>query len=178
MDNAASMSPHWEKVRKVLELLWALTELYDPDGLDLYLSTENKKHKPKTNRRMLRLFDDCSTQGCPDMRQRFASIIESYQSRLGKKNTFSKIWHPNSTPDIGPRALTLYVLTDGVWQPNCTLETEIKNLVTSLRQHGMPNKHIGIQFIRFGDNEEGTRRLQHLDSGLGLELYVRPSLSP
>lgn len=125
---------------------------------------------------MLRYFDEHPAHGLPDMRERFAAIIEQYQARFGKRNILSKLLHPDSTPTKGPRRLSLYILTDGVWQPGCTLVTEIKTLVSLLQEHKLSNKHIGIQFIRFGNDPRGTRRLQKLDSGLGLELYVRPCL--
>lgn len=172
------MGHYRDQVRRVLELLSALTRPYDPDGLDLYFSTESGKYNTKTNEQVLRYFDARPAHGLPDMRERFAQILEQYQAQFGKRNTLSKLWHPNSTPSKGPRRLSLYVLTDGVWQPGCTLTTEIKRLVSLLQEHRLPNKHIGIQFIRFGNNEESKRRLQKLDSELRLELYVRTCSPP
>lgn len=166
------MGQYRYQVRGVLELLSSMTQPYDPDGLDMFFSAESKKHKAQTNEQVLRLFDERPAYGLPDMRERFASIMEQYQTRFGKRNMFSRIRHPNSTPSKGPRRLSLYVLTDGVWQPGCTLVTEIKTLVSVLREHKLSNKHVGIQFICFGNNAEGKRRLQFLDSKLGLELYV------
>lgn len=171
MDNAESMGPYRERVRSTLELLSALTERYDPDHLDLYFSTESIKHRPKTNQQMLSLFDQRRACGMPDMRERFASIIQKYQEKLGRKHHFSRLLHK---PSHGPRRLSLYVLTDGVWQPYCTLVREIKNLVALMAQHNMPNKHIGIQFIRFGDDPEGKQRLKELDSELGLDMCGYP----
>lgn len=164
------MRPHYEKARKVTELLASLTEPYDPNGLDLYFATDAKNYKPKGNRKVLRLFDEHPPKGLADMRARFASILELYQDQFGKSNTLSKILHPKSTPSKGPRRLSLYVLTDGVWDPECTLVTEIKALVTALQKADMPNKHIGIQFIRFGDSPLGIRRLDTLNSGLQLDV--------
>ena len=172
------MVAHRQKVRDVLELLSSLTKRYDPDGLDLYFTTQARKLKPKTNAQVLKFFDERPAYGLPDMRARFASIIEQYQSRFGSKNTLSRLLHPNSIPSKGPRRLTLYVLTDGVWQPGCTLITEIRNLVALLQKHNLPNKHVGIQFIRFGDDVEGKKRLKTLDARLGLELCVFFSLPP
>ena len=168
------MGQYRDQVRRVLELLSALTRPYDPDGLDLFFSTQPRKHKPKTNGELLRLFDERPAHGLPDMRERFASIIEQHSDRFGRKNVLRRIRHPNSTPSKGPRRLNLYVLTDGVWQPGCTLVTEIKTLVSRLQEHKLSNKHVGIQFIRFGNDAEGKKRLRLLDSGLKLELYVLP----
>ena len=166
------MAPHRTKVEGVVELLSSLTAPYDPDGLDLYFSTESAKQKPKNPEEFLKHLRDRPAKGLPDFRQRFATIIEKYQSRFGKMNTFSKVFHPKSMPSRGPRPLSLYVLTDGIWDPNCTLITEIKKLVASLLEHKLPNKYVGIQFIRFGNDPVGKQRLRHLDAGLGLELYV------
>lgn len=168
------MGPHRDQVRQVLELLPSLTERYDPNGLDLFFSTESKRYRPGTNQQMLRYFNERPAHGLPDMRERFASIIESFQTQFGRRNTFTKLLHPTSTPSRGPCRLSLYVLTDGVWQPGCTLITEIRTLVSLLQEHKLTNKHVGIQFIRFGNDAEGKRRLQKLDSELGLGLYVRP----
>lgn len=164
------MRPHYEKARKVTELLACLTERYDPNGLDLYFTTDGKNYRPKGNRKVLQLFDEHPPNGFADMRARFASIIEPYQARFGKRNFLSKLFQPNSTPAKGPRRLSLYVLTDGVWDPECTLITEVKALVAALQKASMANKYIGIQFIRFGDDPEGISRLDTLDFGLQLDL--------
>lgn len=173
VDNAASMEPHKEQVKNVLELLSSLTARYDPNGLDLYFTTEPKKrYRPTSNRRVLKLFDERPPHGLADMRACFASIMEPYQARFGQRNTFSRILHPNSTPPKGPRKCSLYILTDGVWDPECDLITEIKTLVAGLQREGMPSKHVGIQFIRFGDDAKAIERLERLDSGLRLEVCV------
>ncbi|KAL8706255.1 MAG: hypothetical protein Q9201_000692 [Fulgogasparrea decipioides] len=172
IDDSASMRSHNEKVRNVLELLSSLTERYDPNGLDLYFTTHYKNYRPSSNREVLKIFDEHPPRGLPDMRARFASIIEPYQARFGKRNIVSRLLRRSSTPSRGPRRLSLYVLTDGVWDPECNLITEIKALVASLQKEAMANKYIGIQFIRFGEDAEGRKRLETLDSELALELDV------
>ena len=169
------MGNYRKEVRDVLELLSAMVQGFDPDGLDIYFSTSSEKLKARTNQQALKFFDDHAPYGFPDFRERFSTIIERFQSQLGKRNMFSLMRHPNSTPKIGPRRLSLYVLTDGIWQPKTTLVREIKTLVARLLESKLPDKYIGIQFIRFGHDEGGKRRLQTLDAGLnklGLELYV------
>ncbi|KAL9036137.1 MAG: hypothetical protein Q9180_004472 [Flavoplaca navasiana] len=170
IDNGESMRPHRKKVEEVLELLATLTQPYDPDGLDLYFSTEPTKLRPNTPEKFLKYLRERPAYGRPDFRQRFARIIEDYQSRFGKSNHWARLRHPKSTLPRGPRPLSLYVLTDAVWDPMCTLITECKSLVSMLQEYKYPNKYVGIQFIRFGDDREGKRRLKTLDAGLGLEL--------
>ncbi|KAL8879653.1 MAG: hypothetical protein Q9198_002778 [Flavoplaca austrocitrina] len=171
IDNGESMRPHRKKVEEAVELLATLTQPYDPDGLDLYFSTESTKLRPKTPEKFLKYLRDRPAHGRPDFRQRFATIIEDYRSRFGQPNhSWARLRHPKSTPSKGPLPLSLYVLTDGVWDPKCTLITEVKNLVASLQAHNYRNKYVGIQFIRFGNDREGKKRLKTLDARLGLPL--------
>ncbi|KAL9583434.1 MAG: hypothetical protein Q9212_002699 [Teloschistes hypoglaucus] len=67
IDNAESMREHREKARKVTELLASLTEPYDPNGLDLYFTTDAKNYKPKGNRKVLKLFDEHPPKGLADI---------------------------------------------------------------------------------------------------------------
>ncbi|KAL8769017.1 MAG: hypothetical protein Q9209_004934 [Squamulea sp. 1 TL-2023] len=172
IDNGESMQKYRPQVEAVSELLSTLTQPYDPDGLDLYLTTQSDKLRPKTPEKFLQCLRERPAHGFHDFRQRFAKIVENYQSKFGKTNFRKKFMHPSSTPFKAPRPLSLYVLTDGVWDPKCTLITEVKNLVTLLQEHRLPNKYVGIQFIRFGNDPGGKRRLKTLDSQLGLGLDV------
>lgn len=164
------MAPHRCQVRNTLKLLAHMLGPSDPDGLEIYFTTDWKKIKPKDVKSLLKEFDQRPNAGTPDMREHFASFTEKYQDQFGKRNIWSKIRHPRSTPHSGPRRLNLYVLTDGVWQPRTTLTQEIKTLVNHLSERKLTNKQIGIQFIRFGTNPQGIRRLQKLDSDMGLKL--------
>lgn len=130
------MAQYRQEVRRVLELLSALVQPYDPDGLDLYFSTSNTRLRPKSNKEMLDCFDQRPFYGIPDFRDRFSTIIQRFQDQLGKKNLFSKVRHPKSTPSKGPRRLSLYVLTDGVWQPKGELVEEMRTLVDQLKGMG------------------------------------------
>src|SRR3954468_24893223 len=58
----------------------------------------------------------------------------------------------------------------------------IEAMIEKQRQLGLPKEQVGIQFIRFGNDQAGIERLQYLDSGLrkkyGKRWYVQglPSL--
>ena len=78
---------------------------------------------------------------------------------------------PKTPPAKGPRKLSLYVLTDGVWETRADLQQVIRTLVDNLIQHNHTNKQIGIQFIRFGNDDRGIKRLERLDSGLNVQMY-------
>ena len=164
------MEHYRPQTKKILELLSYMVAPADPDGLDMYFATYPGKLKPGNSYQMLAAFDERRATGIPNLRARFANILEDYESKFGKKNYISKIFHPKSMPSIGPRKLSLYILTDGVWQPNTNLVLEIQTLVKHLMEHKLTNKQIGIQFIRFGHDRTGMKRLKRLDSKLGLDL--------
>lgn len=65
--------------------------------------------------------------------------------------------------------MNLYILTNGIWEPNCDAAGPIKNLVNKLNKLDKGRLQVGIQFISFGNNAEAIDRLNILDSGLGLK---------
>ena len=162
-----------QEIRDRVELLSYILKACDPDGLDLYFTTTAAKLRPKTIPAMLKALDDNlpgSAKGeIPDMRYRFSAIIEEYQNKLGERHYLSSLFK-RSQPRRGPRKLSLYVFTDGLWQPKCDLTVTIKTLVSLLEQYSLTAKQVGVQFIRFGESQTGINRLEKLDSGLNLTL--------
>ncbi|KAK6433898.1 hypothetical protein LTR95_009923 [Oleoguttula sp. CCFEE 5521] len=185
MDNSKSMYEIYEEDNKLgrkpnhralVRLLGWLIKSMDPDGLDLHYFSAAKKYKtePLTNcdtstRLETSLIEaECTHTTTPNLevgnllaayRQRLADYRESLRSRLGRLT--AKVTGP-------PRPLSLYILTDGVWESpdhegGDYLETEISELVKALVAAGYPRKQVGIQFIRFGNHEFGKQRLDHLD---------------
>jgi hypothetical protein len=85
---------------------------------------------------------------------------------------------PFGRPPTLPRALSVYVLTDGVWESperegGDYLTETIRKLVEQLKEAGCGREQVGVQFIRFGDDSYGKQRLEALDMlsknlGLGL----------
>lgn len=73
-----------------------------------------------------------------------------------------------------PKPLSLYILTDGVWEGKSDPRKPIQKLVQTLVGWRMDKAQVGIQFINFGNDPVGLQRLQYLDFELGqeLELYV------
>ena len=43
-------------------------------------------------------------------------------------------------------------------------------MVSKLKEHDLLEKQVGIQFMRFGDDEDAIKMLDHLDSQLDLGL--------
>ncbi|KAG8532869.1 uncharacterized protein KY384_002747 [Bacidia gigantensis] len=164
-----SMAQYRDKVRRVLELLSYIAAWFDPNRIEVYYSTSLEKSRPRTNAEVLAVFDQKAFSGVPDFKSRFSDIILDYQRKLPEKHRFKAFWDP-SRPKQGPRKLSFIILTDGVWRPKCDLTASIRALISKLEKHEFTNSQIGIQFVRFGDDEREQGRLQMLDSGLGSNL--------
>ena len=67
------------------------------------------------------------------------------------------------------RELNVYIFTDGVWNPDCDVVPEIDKIVQTILELNLSQRKIGLQFISFGDDEDGLARLNLLDNCLGLQ---------
>jgi hypothetical protein len=159
------MEPHWKRLTKVFEALSYILKDVDPDGLDLSFTiySETLKKTKKTSK-LIDMVKSRSKRlkGTTDMNLRLTEILDAYQTELEKpKGFFGK---PKSV-----LPMNLYILTDGIWEPNCDAAGPIKNLVNKLNKLDKGRVQVGIQFISFGNNPEALDRLDILDSGLGLK---------
>lgn len=157
-------------MRNVLKVLAATIRRADPDGPDLYFTGPYRKLQRQSLNAMLNEFDATQVQRLPDMRSCLAQILSGYQDRFGKLNWREKLLNPKDTHLRKPRKFNLYMLTDGIWQPNTDLVREIQTQVAHLCDRKLTDKQIGIQFIRFGKDPQSIRKLRRLDSELGFEL--------
>ncbi|KAL8702873.1 MAG: hypothetical protein Q9201_003964 [Fulgogasparrea decipioides] len=103
------------------------------------------------------------------MRTRLSHILQEHKNKFGTTYTPSGWLFKKAGPPEAPKPLSFYVLTDGNWQPQNEVGPIIKDLVDSMVAHHLSKEHVGIQFIRFGEDQQGIARLNHLDHGLGLK---------
>ena len=171
------MFQYREEVSHVLEVLSYITSPSDPNGLDLWFTTMAKRQKPKTNAEMLSIFRKVMPEDYSDMKLRFGNIISDYYKSFGKTHRLRSLVD-RSQPLKGPRKLSLYVLTDGVWQGKTDLKPIITDLVGEIQKHELVHNQVGIQFIRFGNDTREQGRLEELDQNFKEEvgLYVYPNL--
>jgi hypothetical protein len=157
------MEPHWEWLIKVFEALTYILKDVDPNGLDLFFTNcrETLKKTEKTSS-LVNMVKSRSEllKGTTDINLRLSEILDTYQTELEKPKTF---WRKSVLP------MNLYILTDGIWEPNCDAAGPITNLVNKLNKLHKGRVQVGIQFISFGNNAEAIDRLNILDSGLGLK---------
>lgn len=161
------MKSHWPDVTRVFKALSYLTKTVDDDGvIKLHFTVSATPHKSNKTTVLLSEVKD---------RERHLRVTSNPETACDKiLNEWKKKMNPSRVKNIvsrsGPSmsAVTLYILTDGVWEDRSDLSSFVKDVVRFMEQHDMARKHIGIQFIQFGDDAKGSKRLSHLDSGLGL----------
>lgn len=157
------MAPHWKSLTKVFETLSYILKDVDPNGLDLsFTVSPDTLKKTKRTSKLVEMVKSHSNhlKGTTDMNLKLTEILDAYQTELEKpKSFFSKPVLP----------LNLYILTDGIWEPNCDAAKPIENLVSKLKKLDKGRIQVGIQFISFGNNAAALERLDILDSRLGLK---------
>lgn len=170
IDDALSMLDHWNDVESVFEVLAKIVKSADPDGIDLHFTMSDEVYNSKnkwgvnSSSKLVGHVRDRrrKIRGSVNITYRLDAILGPYIAKL-----------TNAYPRGGTvRPLNLYVLTDGVWEPECDPSSAVKNLVDKLRRFGYSkdSKQVGIQFISFGKNTEGLKRLSDLDDNLGQEM--------
>ena len=166
------MKPHREEVRDLFALLGYMVKSKDPDGIELHFTQSSEsKVKAKNTGQLLRTLDTVSYIGESNIRLQLDEILQDYHTKLRNQNPPRSLFN-FIRPPRPPRRQTVYIFTDGVWQPECDPSEMVEKLVKSLEHNSMERERFGIQFIRFGNDPVGKIRLDKLDSGLGLSMYA------
>ncbi|OCL06940.1 hypothetical protein AOQ84DRAFT_67856, partial [Glonium stellatum] len=176
IDDASSMRNHWDDVISLIDVLAYIVKSTDDDGVDLYFTIcKALRRDEKKTKDLIQFAKDHRpdpqkprSERLTNMDHSLASILHQYRERLEKdyqrvrseeSSWFSRVPRP-------VRKLNLYVLTDGLWQPESNGVKPIKALISTLESLKSQDDQVGIQFIQFGDEEEGTKCLSYLDNGL------------
>lgn len=161
------MVHHWDGVKQVFGLLVYMLKHSDPDGVELCFTSSPRKYKSKTTTRLPKQLEkkNDNLRGHTNMGSCLSSVIQGYQEKLDSQA------HQRAIPGswwAKVRSLSIYILTDGNWQPRDDSGDLIRTLVAKLKERGKNRSQAGVQFIQFGQVAEATRRLEYLDAGLDL----------
>ncbi len=162
------MGRHWKEVCEIFEHLAYMVKYTNPNNIKLLFTMSSDKHKSRHTAPLLNVLDGKMPQGDSNIRSPLSEVLKEYQARLKGQKTSG--WLRRRQPPGQVRRQTLYVFTDGIWQPDCDVTEIIKHLVDCLEEHKLYREQFGIQFIRFGEDPEGIKRLEHLDSRLKLSM--------
>jgi len=162
------MLEHWSNVCKTFKALTYLVRETGEAKIDLHFTIsrrcEKKARKSKDLLPIVQAMEDeiRSKDSTTDINFRLNEILEDY-----KRNLDNNHWWRSK-----PKPLSLFVLTDGIWEDEVTASEPIKNAVAKLEDLRKDKRQIGIQFISFGNDPEGLQRLEHLDDRLNISKWV------
>lgn len=171
VNDSGSMKKYWPELLDLFSVMAYMVKEYDKDGIELHFSRSSKHYRGKHTKPLLQWLRQREPTGFSDIKPRLSSILNGYQQKITSQPLFGIKFLSKSV-----RPLNLYVFTDGAWEDDENVERPIKQLVEALEKLPVPGDQVGIQFIRFGNNRDGKRRLQFLDSGLDLPLFVLSAL--
>ncbi|KAH8892432.1 hypothetical protein GQ53DRAFT_685738 [Thozetella sp. PMI_491] len=160
-------------LRNSIEVLTAMMYGLDSDGVELFFSS--RPRKPYTHLKEPGQFVEKLLAHPP--------VTTPFTPSLGGSiiPALKEIFHRIDTGEY-KRKMTLLVFTDGVW-PGILQEGLVFNIISTqlMEWYGQPltremldTRNLSIQFIGFGDDPVGIKRLQELDDDLkyrnGIEL--------
>jgi hypothetical protein len=140
----------------LLELLASTVQNGDGDGVELYFTNSREWIAPRTSSQLSRLARSIIPWGSTEISRTLGKVLNNYEARI----CLNKRYRDKARASKVTRPLTVYVLTDGIWagggEPP---EVQILSLVELLKEYGLPREQIGLQFISFGKDPEGLKRL-------------------
>ncbi|KAF7512559.1 hypothetical protein GJ744_000820 [Endocarpon pusillum] len=171
VDDAATMSLYWPELLSVFHVLAYFVKHTDDDGLDLRFTISGDRYNSTRSSTLLDKLQMKTLVGTSDIESSLGDIVHEYQMYLQQPESNRRFSFTRAKPK-GKKALSVYVLTDAVWQPRSNAAEPVSRLVSTLKDLKFPRKQVGIQFVRFGNDPEGVEKLQRLDSGLGLPMDI------
>lgn len=166
------MQSYKQKVSGTARALSYLMKRLDRDGIELLFTSEpNAKHVCKNSTEVETLinrrFGDGSSAGCT-MELTLDKILEGMRKQLQKPAQGL-----SRRPSFGrPKAtsVSIFVLTNGVWDSSadgtCGVERPIEAFVAYMKKNDIARTRATIQFVSFGSDERGIKRLDTLGNKL------------
>lgn len=167
------MSNFWPEVVEAFEALAYIAKSANPGRMEMCF-TNSMKHKRSKNlnklKRLLEKSAPSSTSARCHIARRLSRVFDVWWKEYNEPE-HSRLGLPfKLIPHKEKEGVNIYIFTNGVWQPGpgplCGLEKTIKAIIDKLDKKGVEAYHVGIQFVCFGNDPEGIKRLKILDCGL------------
>lgn len=158
IDDSRSMYTYWREVRDLSHLLMYIVKEKDPDGPDLFFLSSDDQLHPKTSTKMEQLINNRKPKGNTSLDGCLNNDLVSY----GKKLDMYSRTYGEPRP---PRKRSLYILTDGILGHGGDNQGQeaIRQIVGQVQRAKLFRGQVGIQFISFGNDDKGLKRLEKLD---------------
>jgi hypothetical protein len=158
IENSTTMGPRAAQVLEAFDTLAYIAKRRDETKVELALSStvKEKIHSNANVTPLMEVVKECRYDqiGC-FMEERLTHLID---------NVIMDRLLPARPPKKNP--ISLIVFTDGQWGKDAEgavgVENAIKRLIDRIQEHDLPRTQVMIQFIRFGDDEDGKRHLKYL----------------
>lgn len=147
------MHPYKEHVTTLLSPLVYTVKEGDPDGVEVHFTVSKSMQQSRKSRVLIEEVECHDFEGKTDISKRLGIILRRYRVNLEDK----RMAH------LSVRPLSIYILTDGVWEGGRDAQTPMREIISVLKQYGYDRKQVGIQFISFGNDDEGLQRMADLD---------------
>ena len=164
------MDKHKSDVEKVLEVLSYMVKPLNHRGIDMHFTTSTKviRHCKKSTA-LVKALEATEFSSISDMGTKLDTLLREYTHLLDGHTTKRRGLLDRFKTFDPLRKISIYVLTDGLWQAETDVDQAVKNMVDQMNKRGLQKGHVGIQFIRFGADPEAKNMLERLDDGLGFE---------
>jgi hypothetical protein len=154
------MKQYWDDLMRLVSILAYILKDSDPDGIDMfYTINSGKSIKSKNATTLERSVKETQPSAVSDISIALDTILGKYEAMLRRSRNKSK---PSFYVPKEVLPLSLYVLTDGIWQPHCDAKRPIMNLMKALTDIDMDGQQCHLQFIRCGHNVESIQKLEYL----------------
>lgn len=163
VDDTATMSEHSAQIVEAFQSLAYVAKGLDPDDLELIFASEaHIIYKKPNTRPLLKILESHKYRAIQgEMETSLGTVINKRIIPRLPNRIFGKIVDFNCKP------MTVFVFTDGKWGTGVKLgnglDSPILTLMEKIKKRGLNRTQVMIQFLRFGDDEEGWAHLRHLD---------------
>ncbi|KAK7995766.1 hypothetical protein PG991_015233 [Apiospora marii] len=168
IDDSLSMREHKDHLYQTCRALIALATKVDPDRVEMVF-TSNPTNFIKDRPRLFKNGPNLLRAGPNHMVAKIRSHFEKSNTMNGT-NMEAKMGQILTRVGESTKETSVYVMTDGVWEPSTLpgggVEFPIKTLVRHLIESSRNRAFITLQFIRFGHDSVGAQRLRWLDDEL------------
>lgn len=162
IDDSHSMRKHWADVAETVQLLCeTLFNLKADNVVEVQFASRAEKRVSKSSKILRNLVERYrpreETGGSTDLGIALRRFLEEYQAKMSSRKGFKAVFHRNHKP------LSLYILTDGLFSRLQDVKEAARQVLKQRELQRRLVPQIGLQFIRFGDDAEGTASLAELD---------------
>ncbi|KAF5238344.1 hypothetical protein FANTH_10377 [Fusarium anthophilum] len=169
IDDSETMRDREREVLKVLEVLVWLVWKIDQSGPEIrFTSKPDKKFPIERRPRFLlkmELMRDALDKFINPVRQWLSG--NDAETLCNMKHSFNQIFSDANVVDP-KRPTSVIILTDGIWEQGGSLEEKgveacITKIIKRMEDKGIGDTAFAFQFVSFGNDPVGLRRLKYLD---------------